>query len=108
MSLLIEIKTFLIFPVLFVERFVAPSASDVPASSASVPSTALHKCHSFGLRRLLHNCLAVLVEEVQIMLAVLGVLVVPSCEVILQVHLQIYMLGAALPMDTHVEIGRAS
>ena len=89
MSLFIAIKTFLIFPVLFVERFVAPSASVFPASSASVPSTALYECRSFKLRRLLHNCLDILVEEVQSLLAVLGVPVVPGDEVILRVHLQI-------------------
>ena len=100
MFLLISIKTFLIFPVLFVEMFVSPSASVVPASSASVSSTALHKCRSFGLRRPLHNYLAVLVEEVQSMLEVLGVSVVPGGEVILQVHLQISMLGATLPQKS--------
>ena len=73
MSLIIAIKTFLIFPVLFVERFFAPSGYVVSSSSASVASTALHECRSFGLHRPLHNCLAVLVEEVQSLLAVLGV-----------------------------------
>ena len=100
MSLLISIETFLIFPVLFVEKFVAPSTSVVPASSAPVSSTDLYKYRSFGLRRPLHNCLAVLVKEVQSLLAVLGVSVVPSGEVILQVHLQISMLGAALPQES--------
>ena len=83
MSLLIAIKTFLIFPVIFVESFFAPSASVVSASSASVASTALHECRSFGLHRPLHNFLDVLVEEVQSRLAVLGVSVVPGGEVIL-------------------------
>ena len=62
MSLLIAIETFLIFPVLFVEIFIAPSSSVAPASSASVASTALHKLRSFGLRRPFHNCVAVLVD----------------------------------------------
>ena len=97
MYLLIAIETFLIFPVIFVKSFFSPSTSVAPASSAFVASTALHKCRSFGLRRTLHNCLAILVEEVQSLLAVLGVLVVPGGEVILQVHFQIYMLGTALP-----------
>ena len=99
MSLLIAVETFLIFPVLFIEMFVAPSASVVPDSSASVSYTALHKFRSFGLRRPLHNCLAVLVKEVQSLLAVLGLSVVPGDEVILQVHLQISMLGASLPQE---------
>ena len=86
MYLLIAIKTFHIIPVLFVKMFVAPSASVVPASSASMLSTALQKCRSFGLRRTLHNCIAVIFEEVQGLLAVLGVSVVPVGEVILQVH----------------------
>ena len=63
-------------------------------------STAFHKCRSFGLRRPLHNCLAVIVKEVQSMLAILGVSVVPGREVILQVHLQISMLGDALPQES--------
>ena len=100
MSLLIAIKTFLIFPVVFVEMFIAPSVSVAPASSASVPSTALHKHRSFGLRCTLHNCIAVLVEEVQSLLAVLGVSVVPGGKVILQVHLQVSMLGAALSQES--------
>ena len=100
MSLLIVIKTFLIFLVLFFKRFVALSASVVPASSASMSSTALHKCRSFGLHLPLHNCLAILVKDMQILLAVLGVLIVLGGEVILQVHLQIYMLGAALPQES--------
>ena len=86
MPLLIAVEKFLIFPLLFVKRFIAPSASVAPASSASVASTALHERRSFGLRRPLHNCLDVLVKEVQGLLAVLGVLVFPSGEVILQVH----------------------
>ena len=86
MSLLIAIKTFLIFPVLFVETFFAPSDSVVSASSTYVASTALHKRRSFGLHHPFHNCLAVFVEEVQGLLAVLGVSVVPDGEVILQVH----------------------
>ena len=100
MFLLIVIETFLIFPLLFFERFIAPSTSVSPASSASVASTALHKCSSFGLRRTLHKCLDVLVEEVQSLLAVLGVLIVPGGEVILQVHFQISMLGAAQPQES--------
>ena len=83
MSLLIAIKKILIFPVLFVERFFAPSGYVVSSSSASVASTALHKCRSFGLYRPLHNCLAVLGEEVQSLLEVLGVSVVPGGEVIM-------------------------
>ena len=86
MSLLLEIETFLIFPLLFVDSFIAPSASVSPASSASVESTSLHERCSFGLRCPLHNCLDVFVEEVQGLLAVLWVLVVPSGEVFLYVH----------------------
>ena len=78
MSLLIAIKTFIIFPVLFVEMFVAPSDSVVSASFAYVASTALHKCRSFLLHFPLQNCISVLVEEVQSLLAVLGVSVVPG------------------------------
>ena len=100
MSLIISIKAFLIFPVFFVERFIAPSASVVPASSPSVASTALRECRSFRLRRPLHNCLYVLVKEVQSLLAVLGLLVFPSGEVILQVHLQFSMLVAALSQES--------
>ena len=48
----------------------------------------------------MHNFLDVLVEEVQSLLAVLGVSVVPGGELILQVHLQISMLGAALPQES--------
>ena len=87
MSLLIAVETFLIFSVLFNERFVAPSASVVPASSTSVSSTALHGCRYFGLRCPLKNCLDVIVEEVQSLLAVTGVSVVPGGEFILQVQL---------------------
>ena len=100
MSLLVAIKTFIIFPVIFVKSFVAPYASVVLAYSASVSSTALHKFCSFRLRRPLHNCLAVLVKEVQSLLAVLGLSFVPSGEVILKVHLQISMLGVALPQES--------
>ena len=83
MSLLIAIKTLLIFPVLFVESFSLPYNSVVSASSASVSSTAFHECRSFGMHCPLHNFLAVLVEEVQNLLAVLGVSVVPGSKVIL-------------------------
>ena len=100
MSLLFAIKKFLIFPVLFVKRFVSPSSSVVTASSASVSSTALHKYRSFGICRPLHNFLAILVKEVQSLLEVLGVSVVPGSEVILQVHIQISILGAALPQKS--------
>ena len=75
MSLILEIETFLIFPILFVERFIAPSASEA--------STALHKRRSFGLRHNLHNCLSVFVKGVQGLLAVLWVPVVLGGELIL-------------------------
>ena len=93
MSLLLSIEIFLIFPVRFVERFITPSTYVAPASSASVASTALHECLSFGLRCLLHNCLAVIVEEVQSQLAVLGVSLVPGGEVILQSLLSGFHIG---------------
>ena len=86
MPIIIAIETFLIFIVLFFERFIAPSTSIASASSAFVTSTALHKLRSFGLRRPLNSCLAVLVEEMQGLLAVLGVSVVTGGEVIIQVH----------------------
>ena len=86
MSLNIAIETFLIFPVLFVESFIAPSASIIPASSAFVASTTLHERRSFEIRCPLYKGLAVIVEEVQGMLVVLGVSVVPGSEVILQVQ----------------------
>ena len=73
MSLLIAIESFLIFLVLSVESFIAPYASVAPAFYASVASTALHERRYFGIRLPLHNCLAVLVEEVQGLLAVIGV-----------------------------------
>ena len=100
MYLLTAIKSLLIFTVFFVERFIAASTSAVSDSSPSVASTALHECCFFGQLCPLHNCLAVLVEEVQIMLAVLRVLVVPCGEVILQVHFQVSMLGAALSKES--------
>ena len=40
--------------------------------------------------------IVILVKEVQSLLAVLGVLVVPGGEVILQIHIQVSVLGAAL------------
>ena len=99
-SLLIAVEPLIIFPVLFVERFIAPSTSIAPDSYASVTSTALHKYRSFGLHRPLHNCIAVLVEDVNSLLAVLRVLVVPGGKVILQVHFKISMLGTALPQES--------
>ena len=86
MSLLIEIETFLIFPVLFVEGFIVPSASVAPASSAYVSSTAFHERRYLGMLLPFHNCVSVFVNEVYGMLAVLWVPVVPGWEVILQVH----------------------
>ena len=82
------------------QKVFAPSVSVIPASSASVSSTTLHKCRSLGLHRPLHNYIAVFVEEAQSLVAVLGVSVVPGGEVILQVHLHISMLGSALPQES--------
>ena len=81
-----KIETFLIFQVFFIERFITPSASVAPASSASVASTAFHGRRSFGLHCPLHNRIAVFVEEVHSLLAVLWVLVVPDGEIILYIH----------------------
>ena len=78
MPLIIAFETFLMLSVLFVKSFIAPSAS--------VASITLHVRRYFELSRTLHNCLAVFVKEVQGLFAVLWVPVVPSCEVILQVH----------------------
>ena len=99
-SFLLQLKKSLFFQYSLSKSFVAPSASVVPASSTSVSSTTLQEYCSFGLRRSFHNCLSVLVKEVQSLLAVLGVSVVPSGEVIIQVHLQISILGAALPQES--------
>ena len=82
-SIIFAIETFLIFQVLFIERFIVPSASVAPASSASVASTALHKQRYFGLRCPLYNCLDVFVDKVQGMLVVLWVPVFPGGEIIL-------------------------
>ena len=60
--LLLSIETFLIFPVLFIEIFIAPSASVSPTSSVSVASTALYERRSFGMRRPLYRCIAVFVK----------------------------------------------
>ena len=86
MSLLIAIDTLLIFPLLFVEGFIAPSTSVAPAYSASVSSTAFHERRYLGLRLPLHNRFSLFFNEVHGLLAVLWVPVVPGCEVILQVH----------------------
>ena len=86
MSLLIVIETFLIFTVIFFESFISPSTSIASSSSASVASAALHERCYFVMCCPLHKFLDVLVKEVQALLAVRGVLVIPVGEVILQVH----------------------
>ena len=86
MSLIIAIEKFFIFPVLFVERFISPSASVSTASSAYVASTALHKRRSFELCCPLQKCVYVIVEEVQGLLSIIVVSVVAGGEVIMQVH----------------------
>ena len=83
MPLITAVEKLLIFPLIFVERFISPSAYVAPASSASVASTALHKQRYFGLRCPLYNCLAVFVDKVQGMLVVLWVPVFPGGEIIL-------------------------
>ena len=67
----------------FIESLIIPSVFVSPASSASVVSTPLHERRSFGLRRPLYNCLALLVKEVQSLLMVLWVPVVTDGEIFL-------------------------
>ena len=86
MSFFLETETFLVFPVFFIERSIAPSASIAPVPFVFAASTALHKRRSFGLRRSLYNCLSVLVEAVQSLLKVLWVPVVTGGEIILYIH----------------------
>ena len=83
MYLLVAIETFLVFPPLFIEIFIDPSASIASTSFASTASTTLHKRCSFGLRRPLYNWLAVLVEEVENVLLVLWIPVVTGGEIVL-------------------------
>ena len=75
-----------------------PFISRVPFISA--PSTTLlSKRRSLGLSRFGHNCLGVFVQEMEGLLTVLGVAIVACGEIILEIHLQIPVLGTTLSQE---------
>jgi hypothetical protein len=73
-------------------------AFSVTTPSATSTSSSAPLCKG-GAIRLVHfgnKSLAVLVQEVQSLLEVLGITVVAGCEIILKIHLEVAMLITAL------------
>jgi hypothetical protein len=94
--LLLTLVTSLVLPVFLIEIFITFSVT-TPSAASTSPSTPFCKGGALILGHFDNISLAVIVQEVQILLAVLGITVVDGGEIILKIHLEIAMLIPALP-----------
>jgi hypothetical protein len=89
--LLLTLVTSIVLPVFLIKIGVA---FFVTTSSATSTSSSAPLCKGGALRlgQFGNSILAVLVHEVQSLLAILGITVVAGCEIILKIHLEVAML----------------
>jgi hypothetical protein len=92
--------TLLILPVLFIisAGLVAFSITIVTSTTASTAS--LGKEGAFGLCHLGDNSLAILVQQMQCLLEILGIAIVSYGKVILKIHFEISMLYSTLSQES--------
>jgi hypothetical protein len=90
---------FLVLPVLFVigtgimAFFITIIASTIDSTTLLCKGGAVRLCHSCD------HIFAILVEKMQSLLAVLGIMIVSSGEVILQIYLEVAVLRSTLTKE---------
>jgi hypothetical protein len=94
--LLLTLVTSLFLPVFLIKIIVVFSVSTSSATSTTSSSAPLCKGGALRLGHFGNSSLAVLVQEVQSLLAVLGIMVVAGCEIILKIYLEVAMLISTL------------
>jgi hypothetical protein len=89
--LLITLVTSLVLPV-FLIKFVVAFSVTTPSAASTSSFAPLCRGGALRLGHFGNSSLAVLFQEVQSLLAVLGIKVVAGCEIILKIHLEVDML----------------
>jgi hypothetical protein len=100
MPFLVELVAFLILPVLFVICIGVVAFSITIAASTTTALTTL--LYEEGALRLCHSCdhsFVILVQKMQSLLAVIGIMIVSGGEVILKIHLEVTVLRSTLTKE---------
>jgi hypothetical protein len=97
---LLVFVTLIILPVLFIisAGLMAFSITIVASTTASIAF--LGKGGAFGLCHLGDHSLAILVQQMQFLLSILGIAIVSCGKVILKIHFEISMLYSALSQES--------
>jgi hypothetical protein len=93
---LVAFVTLLILPVLFIISDVVMAFSITNLASDTASTSFLDKGCAFGLCHLGDNSLAILVQQMQRLLAIFGIAIVSCGKVVLKIHFEISMLDSAL------------
>jgi hypothetical protein len=97
---LVAFVTLLILPVLFIISAGVMAFSITIVASATASTAFLGKGGAFGLCHLGDHSLDILVQQMQHLLAILGIAIVSYGKVILKIHFEIYMLYSALSQES--------
>jgi hypothetical protein len=92
--------TLLILPVLFIISAGLMAFSITIVASTTASTASLGKGGAFGLCHLGDHILAILVQHMQCLLAILGIAIVSCGKVILKIHFEISMLYSALSQES--------
>jgi hypothetical protein len=92
--------TLLILPVLFIISAGLMPFSITTVASPTASTAFLGKGGAFGLCHLGDHSLAILVQQMQRLLAILGIAIVSCGKVILKIHFEISMLYSALSQES--------
>jgi ABC-type microcin C transport system permease subunit YejE len=92
--------TLLILPVLFIISAGVMDFSITIVASATASTDFLGKGGAFGLCHLGDHSLAILVQQMQRLPAILWIAIVSGCKVILKIHFEISMMYSTLPQES--------
>jgi hypothetical protein len=99
-TFLVALVSFLVLQLLFVIG-TGIMAFSITISASTTTASTTHLCEG-GALRLYHSCkhsLAILVQKMQSLLAVLGITIVSGGEFILQIHLEVTGLRSTLTKE---------
>jgi hypothetical protein len=104
MPQLVAFVTLLILPVLFIKSAGDMAFSITIVASATASTAFLGKGGAFGLCHLGDHSLAILVQQMQRLLAILGISIVSCGKVIRKIHFEIAMLYSALSQEIILDV----
>jgi hypothetical protein len=97
---LVAFVTLLILPVIFIISAGLMAFSITIMTSTTASNASLGKGGAFGVCHLGDHILAILVQQMQCLLAIIGIAIVSYGKVILKIHFEISMLYSALSQES--------